>query len=126
MKAFYIPVGLLAVILGFSLWTGQFVEQRTAHWTVLLEEIENLALQEDWEQAEKQLETAYADWDSSQTFFHTIMDHDELDEAESLFAGAFAVCREEDGADFHMLLAQLMGQLRLLSETQSLSVKNVL
>ena len=54
------------------------------------------------------------------------MDHDELDEAESLFAGAFAVCREEDGADFHMLLAQLMGQLRLLSETQSLSVKNVL
>ena len=126
MKAFYIPVGLLAVILGFSLWTGQYVEQRTAHWTVLLEEIEGLARQEDWEQAEKQLETAYADWDSSQTFFHTIMDHDELDEAESLFAGAFAVCREEDGADFHMLLAQLMGQLRLLSETQSLSVKNVL
>lgn len=126
MKAFYIPAGLLAVILGFSLWTGQYVEQRTAQWTVLLEEIEGLARQEDWEQAEKQLETAYADWDSSQTFFHTIMDHDELDEAESLFAGAFAVCREEDGADFHMLLAQLMGQLRLLSETQSLSVKNVL
>ncbi|MBD5150660.1 MAG: DUF4363 family protein [Oscillibacter sp.] len=126
MKAFYIPAGLLAVILGFSLWTGQYVEQRTAHWTALLEEIEDLARQEDWEQAEKQLETAYADWDSSQTLFHTIMDHDELDEAESLFAGAFAVCREEDGADFHMLLAQLMGQLRLLSETQSLSVKNVL
>ena len=126
MKAFYIPAGLLAVILGFSLWTGQYVEQRTAHWTALLEEIEDLARQEDWGQAEKQLETAYADWDASQTFFHTIMDHDELDEAESLFAGAFAVCREEDGADFHMLLAQLMGQLRLLSETQSLSVKNVL
>ena len=126
MKAFYIPAGLLAVILGFSLWTGQYVEQRTAHWTALLEEIEDLARQEDWEQAEKQLETAYADWDSSQTFFHTIMDHDELDEAESLFAGAFAVCREEDGADFHMLLAQLMEQMRLLAETQSASVKNIL
>ena len=126
MKAFYIPAGLLAVILGFSLWTGQYVEQRTAHWTSLLEETERLAQREDWEQAAKHLETAYADWDSSQTFFHTIMDHDELDEAESLFAGAFAVCREEDSADFHMLLAQLMGQLHLLSETQSLSVRNVL
>lgn len=126
MKAFYIPAGLLAAILGFSLWTGQFVEQRTTHWTDLLEETEHLAQQEDWKQAEKQLEKAYADWDSSQTFFHTIMDHDELDEAENLFSGAFAVCREEDSADFHMLLAQLMGQLRLLSETQSLSVKNVL
>jgi hypothetical protein len=54
------------------------------------------------------------------------MDHDELDEAEELFAGAFAVCRERDGADFHTMLAQLTNQLRLLSETQSVSVKNVL
>ena len=76
--------------------------------------------------AEERLKAAYADWDASQTFFHTIMDHNELDEAENLFAGAFAVCREADGADFHMLLAQLMGQLRLLSETQSVSIKNVL
>ena len=126
MKSFYIPAALLAVILGFSLWTCRYVEQRTGHWNALLEKIEDLARQEDWEAAEEELEAAYADWDSSQTFFHTIMDHSELDEAESLFAGAFAVCREEDGADFHMLLAQLMGQLRLLSETQSVSVKNIL
>ena len=126
MRAFYIPVGLLAVILGFSLWTGQYVEQRTIHWSSLLEEIEEAARQEDWEQAEKQLEAAYADWNASKTFFHTIMDHDELDEAEALFAGAFAVCREADDADFHMLLAQLTAQLRLLAETQSLSIKNVL
>lgn len=54
------------------------------------------------------------------------MSHNELDQAEDLFAGAFAVCREADAADFHMLLAQLQSQLRLLAETQCLSVKNVL
>ena len=37
-----------------------------------------------------------------------------------------AVCREEDGADFHTLLAQLINQLRLLAETQNGGVKNVL
>lgn len=126
MKAFYIPTGLLVLILGFSLWTGQYVEQRTGHWNELLEETGQLARQEEWERAEERLKTAYADWSASQTFFHTIMDHSELDEAESLFAGAFAVCREEDDADFHMFLAQLISQLRLLAETQSLSVKNVL
>lgn len=126
MKAFYIPMGLLLVILGFSLWTGRYVEQHTERWNAMLEEIEDLARDEAWAEAEVRLETAYADWDASQTFFHTIMDHNELDEAENLFAGAFAVCREADGADFHMLLAQLMGQLRLLSETQSVSIKNVL
>ncbi|MDE7219768.1 MAG: DUF4363 family protein [Oscillospiraceae bacterium] len=126
MKALYIPIGLLAVILGFSLWTGQYVAQRTSQWTALLEEVDRLARQEDWGQAEERLKEAYACWDASQTFFHTIMNHDELDQAEELFAGAFAVCREADSADFHMFLFQLQSQLRLLAETQSLSVKNVL
>ena len=135
MKAFYIPMGLLLVILGFSLWTGRYVEQHTERWNAMLEEIEDLVRNEAWAEAEVRLETAYADWDasrayedwdSSQTFFHTIMDHSELDEAENLFAGAFAVCRERDSADFHMLLAQLAGQLRLLSETQCVSIKNIL
>ncbi len=126
MKAFYIPMGLLLVILGFSLWTGRYVEQHTERWNAMLEEIEDLVRNEAWAEAEVRLETAYADWDASQTFFHTIMDHSELDEAENLFAGAFAVCRERDSADFHMLLAQLAGQLRLLSETQCVSIKNIL
>lgn len=126
MKAFYIPVGLLAFILGFSLWTCRYVEQRAGQWTDRLEEIRELAAREDWDRAEERLGAAYADWSASQTFFHTIMDHGELDEAESLFAGAFAACREGDGPDFHMLLAQLTAQLRLLAETQSVSVKNVL
>lgn len=126
MRAFYIPLGLLAVILGFSLWTGRYVELRTEHWIALLEETEESARQENWEAAAVQLDRAYEDWDSSQTFFHTIMEHDELDKAEDLFAGAFAVCREEDGADFHQLLAQLMQQLGLLAETQQASIKNIL
>ena len=97
MKAFLIPVGLLAVILGFSLWAGRYVELRTEHWSALLENAGSAAQMEDWDSAGEQLEKIYADWDSSQTFFHTIMEHDELDQAEELFAGAFAVCREQDG-----------------------------
>lgn len=126
MKAFYIPVGLLALILGFSLWTGRYVEQRTEHWTALLEATEEAARREDWGEAEARLDRAYEDWDGSQTFFHTIMEHDELDKAEDLFAGAFAVCRERDAADIHTLLAQLINQLRLLAETQNGGIKNVL
>ena len=102
MKAFYIPMGLLLVILSFSLWTGRYVEQHTERWNAMLEEIEDLARDEAWAEAEVRLETAYADWDASQTFFHTIMDHSELDEAENLFAGAFAVCRERDLSLIHI------------------------
>ena len=126
MKAFYIPAALLAVILGFSLWTGRYVELRTSHWTALLEETDAAAGEENWPEARRRLDGTYEDWESSQTFFHTIMDHQELDEAESLFAGARAACAEQYDADFHRILAQLMSQLRLLAETQSVSVKNIL
>ena len=72
------------------------------------------------------LQRAYADWDAIQTFLHTIMEHDALDEAEALFATAFAACDEQDGPDFHAAMAQLNTQLHLLAETQAISVKNIL
>ena len=126
MKNFYIPVGILVLILGFSLWTGRYVELRTEHWTALLEQADQEGRLENWNSARDQMDRIYEDWQSSQTFFHIIMDHEELDSAEDLFAGAFAMCREEDDADFHQLLAQLMKRLELLSETQQASVKNIL
>ena len=82
MKAFYIPAGLLIFILGFSLWAGRYVELRTEHWAAQLEAADAAGRQENWEEAGQRLFDAYQDWNSSQTFFHTIMDHDELDEAE--------------------------------------------
>ena len=126
MKTFAIPAGILAVILGFSLWTGQYVERRTDHWQTLLEETREAARREDWEEAAARLDRAYADWSASQTFFHTIMEHEELDKTEDLFAGAFALCQEEETADFHMQLARLMGQMDTLAETQSMGIKNIL
>ena len=126
MKHFYIPVGILAVILGFSLWAGHYVEARTGQWNTLLAQADELGRTEDWDAAQDRMESIYADWQGSQTFFHIIMEHSELDEVEALFAGALAVCREEDDADFHQLLAQLIKQLELLAETQQVSVRNIL
>lgn len=126
MKACVIPIGLLAAILGFSLWAGRYVEVRTDHWIALLETADEAAAAENWREAEAQLQGAYRDWEGSQTFFHTIMAHEGLDEAETLFVGAAAVCRERDDADFHLMLAQLTAQLRLLAETQNGGIKNVL
>jgi len=126
VKHFYIPVGILAVILGFSLWAGRYVELRTVHWNTLLEQADREGRQENWDSAQEQMDRIYEDWQSSQTFFHIIMDHEELDKAEDLFAGAFAVCEEEDDADFHQLLAQLMQELTMLAETQQTSIRNIL
>ena len=126
MKPLVISLAALGLILGFSLWAGSYVAARTEDWSAQLSEADSFAQEERWAQAEERLRLAYADWGRSQTFFHTIMEHAELDEAESLFATAFAACDQEDAPDFHAAMAQLASQLRLLAETQAVSIKNIL
>ena len=126
MKPLALSLAALAAILAFSLWSGYYVAGRTETWSAQLSVADEYAQQERWEDAEAQLQLAYDDWCTSQTFFHTIMEHDELDEAESLFATAYAACDERDVPDFHAAMAQLATQLSLLAETQAVSVKNIL
>lgn len=126
MRALYIPLAVLAAILAFSLWTGQYVQQSTDVWTAALAESGEAARAEDWSAAAERLEGAYRGWGGSQGFFPIIMDHAELDEVESLFAGALAVCQEQDEPDFHTLIAQLSAGLEMLAETQRFSLRNVL
>ena len=126
MKPLILSLGALGTILAFSLWAGSYVSARTGAWASQLSAADDSAQQERWEEAQAQLCDAYASWGRSQTFFHTIMEHAELDEAESLFATAFAACDQEDAPDFHAAMAQLASQLRLLAETQAVSIKNIL
>ena len=125
MKAFYLPAGVLALILACSLWAGRFLEVRTEHWSALLDGASESAEAEDWPQAGEALRRAYEDWSRDQTFLHTILEHDALDEAEQLFAAAMAACRQEDGEEALIQLAQLQGRLRLLAETQGASIQNI-
>ena len=81
MKVFYLPAGVLALILACSLWAGRFLEMRTEHWTALLAGVSQAAEAEDWSGASRALRQAYEDWDRDQTFLHTILEHDALDEA---------------------------------------------
>ena len=125
MKALWIPAAVLAVIITFSLWSGRHVEREIDGWIDALEEVDATAWQEEWQAADLGLRAVYADWTDAQSFLHTVVTHDELEKAESLFAGSFAVCREADSPDFHMLLAQLNAALEHIREAQAVSVRNI-
>ena len=126
MKNLVLPLAAMAAILVFSLWTGRYVQRQTGDWGELLSQAAQAAAEGDWTLAEKRLSQAREGWERREAFFHTIMEHAELDEAESLFATAFAACDQEDAPDFHAAMAQLASQLRLLAETQAVSIKNIL
>ena len=126
MKALYIPTALLAAILAFSLGAGGFIQGRSREWVELLDAADTMAQDENWAGAGARLRQVREGWDRTDAFFHTVLDHRELDEARSLLAGTTAACREQDNEDFHILLAQLKVHLQLMAETQAVSVKNIL
>jgi len=126
MKSLYIPLAVLTIILAFSLLSGRYVDKCTQRWTYQLTQAAQAADVDQWDQAQTFLEQAQAGWLQNQAFFHTIMDHEDLDCTESLLAGTFAACGQQDGVEFHILLAQLITELHFLSEAQSTSIKNIL
>lgn len=125
MKALYLSLGAMALILVYSLWAGFYVQDQTDKWSLLLEQAAQAAEAEDWTQAENLLVQARKGWERSQTYFHTIIEHSELNEAQVLFAAADEECTQQDAREFSAQIVLLRVQLQLLSETQSVSIKNI-
>ena len=126
MKVLVLPLTAMAAILIFSLWAGGYVQQQTESWEQLLEQAAQAASEEDWSKAESLLSQTQKSWERRKTFLHTIIEHSELNEAESLFAAADIACRQQDAQEFISQVIVLSVQLRLLAETQAVSIKNIL
>ena len=55
MKAFYIPIALLSIILFTSVAAGSYTHQCTAQWITLLEQCEDYLHEEQWERTQERL-----------------------------------------------------------------------
>lgn len=126
MKALLPPCLLLTVILALSLWNSSAISADTERWRTELAQADAQAAAGDWAAAGKSLAVGYADWDTRQTFFHIVVRHEEVDGAEAMYHRAEAFLKTEELSEFQAELADLRNQLRLLSEMERLSIKNVL
>ena len=81
---------------------------------------------ERWQAAEAALTDSYSDWSRSQTYLHIVTEHDAVDDAEAMYrrSQAFAAAREP--SELQAELSDLRDQMRLLSEMEKCSVRNIL
>ena len=126
MKALYIPLLVLAVLAGSSMWIGQRTQLLTQELFPLLEEAETLVREENWAEAASSLEKAAQNWQRHRLFLHTTTRHDDLGEIHALLSGARAACGCGDRDEGLVLLAQLRLRLTLLTENQAFSPENIL
>ncbi|MCI7124968.1 MAG: DUF4363 family protein [Agathobaculum sp.] len=112
MRRLLIAFVVLALLLWGSLWSSSTVE-RTVNEVVA-------ALEAD------ELEQAYALWMRAQSKFGALLLHDELDQANLLFARLRAAQAAGLEDDLRVDRAELLSQLRHLPELEKPSIMNLL
>ncbi len=126
MKVLRIPCFILLLLLTFTLFNSTAVSKRCRDWTAQLDIIDQKADAEQWSDANADLENLYRNWTSCQTWFHTVIEHKEIDAAEALLQRCLVLCEEEDDVEFRATLADLRSQFSLLDEMERVSIKNIM
>lgn len=126
MKYFYIPCAILALILSLSLLNAKAMDNYVTDWCEELNAAQEAAEGGYWAEAEHLIRSVHDVWDEKQSYLHIVSVHAELDEAEALLAKSLSFARDQDDAEFRANTAELITQLRLLSEIQEVSIKNIL
>ena len=126
MKYFWIPMALLALLLGASLANARLVEAEVEPWREAIESSVASAEDGDWEAALRAVRAARESWDAHKDYLHIVTAHDELDRVDILFATAEGFAREEDMAEFRAEASELAVQLGIIVELQKLTLRNTL
>ena len=125
MKGFLFPCAVLAVILAASLAGGSYIGSLCDGWIEDLHAIEPQIGPDAEGDVSDAVEAVYNDWDAHQRFLHIVVEHDELDEAESLFARTITCAKEDDAHELEANIAELITQLRHLKEMEQPRIENI-
>ena len=125
-RFFWIPFLLLLALFSATLLNAAVADGLVQGWCAELDKLQDTAQAEDWDSVRGDLSALHESWDAYATYFHIILQHDELNEVESLLARADSFAFEQDEGELRACVAELQSQLRVLSEMQEISIKNIL
>ena len=120
-RFFWIPFLLLLALLNAAVADGL-----VQGWCAQLDDLQDTAQAEDWPAVHDSLAALHESWDKHTAYFHIVLQHDELNEVESLLARADSFAFEQDKAELRACIAELKSQMLVLSEMQEISIRNIL
>ncbi len=126
MKYFWFPAAALALLLALSLWNAAAVADEIDGWCAMADAARTAAEDGDLAAAEASMAALEKSWQARRAYYHSILEHDELDDAEECFVRATNALRGGERGDFLAETAALAAQLRVIAEMQSLRIENIL
>lgn len=126
MKRVVIPLAIMVLILGGSLYNSFYVKDFTREIIVQLNQAQELVADEDWDKATTVTEKAYQDWQDKESYLYIFMRHNTIDDVLRTFRDVQQYLHLEELDQYAAANCDLVTQLELLAEMEQPSVGNVL
>ncbi|MCI8525211.1 MAG: DUF4363 family protein [Oscillospiraceae bacterium] len=126
MKFLYWGVGILALCLVLCLVTTSVLSQDAETAATILEKARGAAEAGDFDAAARLTAQAKEFWESRRGFFGMVLRHAEADQVNSAFRALLAYAENRCTEEFEPTCAELIEQIRHLSEMEAPHYYNIL
>ena len=126
MKALRVSIVVLAALMAVSLVNSAYLTARCRDWTARLDAVTAAAESGDWDVAAGEMAALRSDWQRKQSYLHITLQHEEINEADTLLHQCALYVDSRDGDALADAAVQLTLQFDRLAELEQLSIKNVL
>ena len=126
MKALRISIAMLVLLVAVSLLNGACLTRRCDGWKAQLDAVTAAAGRDDWDTAQQEMAALRGSWQQRQGYLHIILQHEEINEADTLLHQCALYVKEQDNDALSDAAVQLALEFDRLAELEQLSIKNVL
>ncbi len=126
MKYIVVSLILLVLMLGLCLVASRCVVRAIEETGTLLDAAWNAAAANESEVCLQKIQAASDTWESYETFFGTVLRHDEIDNIMGEFAKLEAYALTQDRSEFLSNCASLLSQLEHIREMEEFSIQNIM
>ena len=126
MKALRIAIVTLVLLMAAGLANSAYLTARCRDWTARLDVVTAAAESSDWDAAAGEMAALRSDWQRKQGYLHITLQHEEINEADTLLHQCTLYVDSRDGDALADAAVQLTLQFDRLAELEQLSIKNVL
>ncbi|WP_297290254.1 DUF4363 family protein [uncultured Flavonifractor sp.] len=125
MKRLWIALALLATLLCGTLLHTWSLEGFTEELTASLEQAQRLVTADRWEEARSVTQKALETWSGRDVYLHVLLRHADTDQIYAGFQEVLALLTSGEYGEYAAANARLLTQIKLLSEAEQLTLKNV-
>ena len=126
MKALRVAIITLVLLMAAGLANSAYLTARCDDWTARLNAVTSAAESGAWDTARREMAALQADWQDKQSYLHITLQHEEINEADTLLHQCALYVKEQDSDALSDAAVQLALEFDRLAELEQLSIKNVL